>query len=134
MQTIAWDTAGSGSEGVAADGIAIGFVQAPPGPAMGLAIGRVEGFDEMRMEVFVLGREEQFGGGPGDFVVVEEFVAVMGEFLIGAVGAEFFQSAVEEGPALESAVEVILSGLGIDRLEFGGAGGLSESGDSGGGG
>src|SRR5262245_14827228 len=88
--------------------------------------------EEFRVHGGIAGGEEHFGGGPGEFVVVHEGVAVVGDFLIGAVAAVLGDGALEEGPAFGGAIEIVRGGGGEFAFEAGRRGGLRESGDGGG--
>jgi hypothetical protein len=64
---------------VGADSIPPPFEHRPPRPAAGFRVFRVERFGKFLLEFFLTSGGEERGGGPTEFVIVEEFVTVMRE-------------------------------------------------------
>ena len=61
--------------------------------------------------------QEEFAGRPGQLVIVHKFIAIMSDFLIGPILAEFRDSTVNEAPAFFGFLKIKRGGLGKLLLE-----------------
>src|SRR5205807_9332327 len=98
-------------KGVTPDRAAIRLGQTHPTPNARGWIAWAQPFDELLLKGFFPGGDVQFTCGPGELVIVHELVAVMRDFLIGAILAEFGDSLVEKSPATPRLVQIHLRRL-----------------------
>src|SRR2546421_5369300 len=99
IELVGLDPSGRNGKGITADGAPVGVVQAPPTPFPGVRVVRIEPLEQAFLIGLVAGGDKQFAGGPGQFIIVHEFVAVMSDSLVGARLAIFSDRLFEEVPA-----------------------------------
>src|SRR5207237_639882 len=85
VEPLARDATGPRGEGIVAGRAAVGFEEAPPGVAARLAACGIVPLPETVVVLCLAGCQEELGGRPGEFVVVHELVAVVGDPLVGTV-------------------------------------------------
>jgi hypothetical protein len=126
--------AGADGEGVIPAGAAIALEETPPGPAAGGGVGGIVPLDEFLLVGGIAGGKEHLAGGPRQFVVMHEEIAVLGELLVGAILAVGGDGICKEGPSQLRFPEVEGGGVGELALEERRGGSLGEGGYGGGGG
>ena len=129
VEFFGWLASGAGAEDVAAHGVAVGFGQPPPAPALDVPAFGVEAGFEVGLDFRIAGGEEHLHRRPRHLVIVVEEVPVVGDLLIRSVPSVFGDGPLEEIPALFRGGEVFLRFLGIGFFENRRRGGLGERGD-----
>jgi hypothetical protein len=106
------------AEGITANRAAVTFPQTNPALGERRAARWIEVRHQFLFELAIAGRKVKFRRGPGDFVVVHEFVAVVADFLVSAVAAKLRKCALKEVPTFARFREIFGRDLRIRRFEF----------------
>src|SRR5205085_8368565 len=94
------DTATANAKCIAANGAAIGLETAPPAPAECRRVGGIGiPFHQLLMDGRIASGQIHLDGGPCQFVVMHEDIAVVRDLLIGTILAVLSNSVEQELPA-----------------------------------
>src|SRR5258708_27247671 len=93
-------------KGITADGAPIRLEEPFPAPMSCHLIRGIEATAEQGMKFRFAGRQIQFNGSPGDLIIVQEGIPIVGDLLVRAVPTILSPGVFEERPSLARLLKI----------------------------